>query len=129
MSHAATTAPPQVASLRFLYWTTLILALLAGFYGWVGLEPAPIIALGMAFGPYFATLAWARRDAPLRGVTLVHDWGFMALLFWPVLFPWYSIKTRGWRGVRLALFIYLLILAPSLVLSLASFIRWGEVPQ
>jgi DMSO reductase anchor subunit len=129
MSQPAVMVQPRSASFRTLYLTTLVLSGLSIFYGWVGLQPAPIIALSITLGPYLATLAWARRDAPLHRIALVHDWGFLALVAWPLVLPWYAIKTRGKRGVGLILLIYVLILAPSVMLNLAFFAHWGEFPQ
>src|SRR5713226_10687935 len=61
----------------------------------------------------FRSSSGLQRDARSQGVMTVQDWGMLAFIFWPVMIPWYAIKTRGLGvGMPLAAFLLLPVLAP-----------------
>jgi hypothetical protein len=92
------------------------------------LSPAPLLYLFVvitqfAFGAYLgaqfefpaaATLLftvgllwavgwWLRTDRRRRGVLSVYDLGFFLFLAWPIVMPYYLIKTRGAKGLLVML--------------------------
>jgi hypothetical protein len=75
----------------------------AALYTTLQVEPAPLVALFVGFGPIIAVILWMQRDSERTGVAAVHDLGFLHWLTWPVALPWYAAKTRGRAGWRLFL--------------------------
>ena len=54
-------------------------------------------------GPYHSQLWifgwWLRSDSRKRGIILVYDLGFFLGIAWPLVMPYYLLKTRGARGL------------------------------
>jgi hypothetical protein len=46
---------------------------------------------------------WLRTDSRERGVASVYDIGFFLCIAWPVVMPYYLVKTRGAKGLILIL--------------------------
>jgi polyferredoxin len=46
---------------------------------------------------------WLRTDRRRRGVLSVYDLGFFLFLAWPIVMPYYLIKTRGAKGLLVML--------------------------
>ena len=46
---------------------------------------------------------WLRTDRRRRGVLSVYDLGFFLYLAWPVVMPYYLVKTRGAKGLLVML--------------------------
>jgi hypothetical protein len=46
---------------------------------------------------------WLRTDRRRRGVLSVYDLGFFLYLAWPIVMPYYLIKTRGAKGLLVML--------------------------
>jgi len=90
-------------------------AFLASFYTVAGIAPPPIVALGIPLVPFLTSAWWIQQDARAAKVSLVHDWGLMAWVAWPLLIPWYAWKTRGWNGWRLSLGLFAAMLGPYLI--------------
>ena len=105
---------------------TAFCSLLAAFYGFAQLEPAPVIGLGIGILPFLTCAWWIGGDARARRIAFAHDWGLLAWVAWPILVPWYSVKTRGRAGWRLALGLYLAILAPYAVWVLAAWLAFSR---
>jgi hypothetical protein len=54
--------------------------------------------------------------------------GLFLWLAWPVLIPWYAIKTRGRHALPLALTIMVGILTPILLAYLIQLVTYGPEP-
>ncbi len=80
-------------------------------YGLFLLQPTSLPLLGLVAGPPIAVATWLAADAKHTRVAHVGDSGWLFYLFLPVAIPWYAIKTRGRRGWRLALQLYILSVA------------------
>lgn len=80
-------------------------------YGLLLLMPAPILATLLLGGPPIAVALWLVRDGKAHGVAEVRDAGLVTYLMWPVLLPWYALRTRGRRGWLLMGLLYLLAMA------------------
>ena len=46
---------------------------------------------------------WLRTDSRKRGVVWVYDLGFFLCIAWPLVMPYYLVKTRGARGLLVIL--------------------------
>ena len=97
----------------------------AVIYGLMGVQPSPLPALFLAFAPLISVIFWVQSDARFHRLATIQDLGFFVYLLWPVLVPWYVIKTRGTRAWRLALLLLAAVVAP-LILGLAAAL-WHDV--
>ena len=88
-------------------------------YAGVQTEPSPVVALFLSGGPLLAVILWLQKEPRRTGVGAVQDWGYFLLLAWPVVIPWYSLRTRGRSGWRLMAGLFGLIGA--------SYISWMVV--
>ena len=78
----------------------------------------------LSFGPLLAVILWLQKDARRTGVGSVHDWGYFLLLAWPVVIPWYALKTRGRSGWRLTAGLFVLILSAYISAVAAVYFVW-----
>jgi len=46
---------------------------------------------------------WLRSDSRKRGVKWVYDLGFFLCIAWPIVMPYYLVKTRGAKGLLVIL--------------------------
>ncbi len=46
---------------------------------------------------------WLRTDSRKRGVVWVYDLGFFLCIAWPIVMPYYLVKTRGVKGIFVVL--------------------------
>ena len=46
---------------------------------------------------------WLRTDSRRRGVVWVYDLGFFLGIAWPLVMPYYLVKTRGAKGLLVIL--------------------------
>jgi len=106
------------ASLKTLVGTVLVCAAFVVVYGFLGIPPHPFIRLVVSVAPLVAAISWLKSDARARHVSLVHDMGLFLWIAWPVLIPWYAVKTRGRHALPLALFVMLAIITPGLLMGL-----------
>ena len=72
----------------------------------------PRAGLLMNYGPLSTILYWLRQDARSRRFPLALDWGFIALIAWPIAIPWYLFATRGSHAWPLTITLLLAMLAP-----------------
>ena len=110
-----------VPSLWRVYITATICTFFAVAYGLSGAELAPFVFLVASYATPVSAVLWLQRDARIQGITTVYDWGLFAFVAWPVMIPWYAIKTRGLgAGLPLAAFLLLPVLAPLLTFALVT---------
>ena len=121
------TSPQQLGAQRRplsrVVVTSCVCCVFFALYGVIHRPPAPLIQLVCEFATVVSAVLWLEADARSRGLALVHEWGFLAYLAWPVMIPWYMVKTRGPHGLGLAAFLYGAILAPPI---LGAIIRVAE---
>jgi hypothetical protein len=110
-------------SLRPVYVAAGFFSLMAAVYALAGVEPSSLNRFAMGFGPLVGGVVWLRRDASAHGMWLPHDWGFFALLGWPVLLPWYALKTRRRGAAGLVARLAAALWAPALTGAVVSAIR------
>ena len=46
---------------------------------------------------------WLRTDSRKRNVAVVYDLGFFLYLAWPIVMPYYLVKSRGAKGLLVVL--------------------------
>jgi hypothetical protein len=109
--------------LRLAVVTAAFCSLATALYVTADVEPAPILAWWLLAGPPLMTILWLCQDAQRRRVGAVTDLGFFLMLFWPIVIPWYVLKSRGWRGVLLLAGVLALMLAAPLTAILFSLLR------
>ena len=109
-------ATARAPSLGRIYVTSAICCLFFGLYGLAHQSPAPVVQLFSTFATIVSVVLWLQADARVRGIRTVHDWGLFVYLAWPVIVPWYAVKTRGGpRGWPVAAVIYFAIIVPPLL--------------
>jgi hypothetical protein len=96
----------------------------AAAYATAQIEPSPVVALFLSGGPLFAAVLWLQKDARRTRVGSVQDLGFFLLLAWPIVIPWYALKTRGRSGWRLTTGLFGLIGAPYVMWLLVAYFIW-----
>jgi hypothetical protein len=106
-----------------LFSTVLVSIGLVITYEFLGISPNAFIMLFIVFGPLIAAISWVHADARARHIPLVHDMGLFLWLAWPVLLPWYALKTRGRHGLPLALVVMLATIAPLLLAAIVEAVR------
>ncbi len=58
------------------------------------------------------SIMWSYADSKQRQFHKPYEFGFVAYVLWPVVFPWYLVTTRGVEGVVLFLGFLALWLIP-----------------
>src|SRR5437660_9742448 len=107
-------------SLVPLVLTTAACSTLLTLYALVGVTPNGLAALGLTLAPLVAALTWMRADARHRGLGLVHDIGLFLVVAWPILIPWYTVRSRGRHSWPFAAVILFLIAAPQLIAAVVG---------
>jgi hypothetical protein len=80
-------------------------------YALLSATPNPGMSVLLSLGPPIAVAMWLVRDSRLQRVAMVQDAGLLFYFTWPVLIPWYALKTRGRGGWALMGQLYALALA------------------
>ena len=104
--------------------TAVFCSLAAAVYAATQSEKSPAIAYFLSGGPLLAVIIWLQKDARRTGVGVVQDWGYFLLLAWPVVIPWYALKTRGRSGWRLTLGLFGLVVAAYLSWLVTAYLVW-----
>jgi hypothetical protein len=114
-------------SLWRVYITAAVCVFFAGAYTALGTSPPPFVLLITYYATPVSAVLWLQRDARVHKVATVHDWGMFAFIAWPVMIPWYTIKTRGvGSGLPLAAALLLPVLAAPFVYLLGTLVRGGR---
>ncbi len=86
-----------------LYSFVVITQLAYGIYYGAQIQlPAAVVLLHW-LGFLWAVGWWLRTDSRKRGVAVIYDLGFFLYIAWPVVMPYYLVKTRGAKGVLVIL--------------------------
>jgi len=86
-----------------LYTFVVITQFAYGAYLGAQLQFPEAVTFLFAIGLVWAVGWWLRTDSRQRGVLSVYDLGFFVYLAWPVVMPYYLIKTRGAKGLLIML--------------------------
>ena len=96
-------------SLRTARVTALFCALAAGVFAASEADASPLASLFLSWGPLLTVILWLQKDARRTGVGYVLDLGLFLWIAWPIVIPWYALKTRGRAGWRLLFGLFALI--------------------
>src|SRR6266446_1080062 len=91
------------APTMLLYSFVVITQFAYGFYLGMQLEPPGALILFHWLGLLWIVGWWLRTDSRKRGVAAVYDLGFFLYIAWPVVMPYYLVKTRGAKGLLVIL--------------------------
>ena len=82
-----------------LYTFVIITQFAYGAYLGAQLQFPEGVTLIYLIGMLWAVGWWLRTDSRRRGVLSVYDLGFFLYLAWPLVMPYYLVKTRGAKGL------------------------------
>ena len=116
--------PDQQPPSTYLHVFCAACAICGATYGLLGALPGSFVSRLFIIGPPVAVAMWLARDARSRRLQGVVDMGWFFYIGWPLVVPWYAIKTRGAAGWRLAVNLYGLALAGILGAFLGAVIRY-----
>jgi hypothetical protein len=74
-----------------------------GLYQAQGIEPPAALTLVSLLGLLWIIGWWLRADSRKRQVSLVYDMGLFLYVAWPIIMPYYLLRTRGTKGLLVAL--------------------------
>jgi hypothetical protein len=103
--------------------TSLLCATTGVLYVFADLEPSPLAEWLSTAAPTVAIILWLERDAARTGVGSVHDLGYLLCFAWPIVVPWYALRTRGRAGWRLILLLFALACSAYLGALVAVILR------
>lgn len=86
-------------ALLYIYVTLTQVA--HGIYSASELEAPPAFTLMSSAGLLWIVGWWLLTDSRKRGVAWVYDIGFFLSIAWPLIMPYYLLKTRGAKGLLL----------------------------
>jgi len=86
-----------------LYSFVVITQFAYGVYFGAQIEFPAAVTLLFGIGILWGVGWWLRTDSRRRGVLTVYDLGFFLYLAWPIVMPYYLIKTRGAKGLLVML--------------------------
>ena len=97
----------QIASpTKLLYMYVAVVQIVSGFYLAGSIEPPPLFALLYALGFLWIIGWWLLKDSRKLGVEWVLDMGLFLYIAWPLIMPYYLLKTRGVKGI-LAIIVFI----------------------
>jgi hypothetical protein len=94
----------------------------SGVFAGLGREMPAQLSLLMSITLFWAIGWWLRDDLRKRNKTLVYCLGMFLWIAWPILLPYYLIKTRGRKAFfTMALFVGISVVGAVLGVILAIF--------
>jgi len=86
-----------------LYSFVVITQFAHGVYLGRQIEPPGAFTLLYWLGLLWIIGWWLRTDSRKHGVAPVYDMGFFLYIAWPLVMPYYLVKTRGAKGLLIIL--------------------------
>jgi hypothetical protein len=94
----------RIASPAPLLYTLVVITQFAyGAYLGAQFQFPEGVTIIYSVGVLWALAWWLREDSRRRGVLSVYCLGFFLYLAWPVVMPYYLLKTRGAKGLLVML--------------------------
>src|SRR5438132_8113875 len=87
----------------FLYSFIVISQFGSGLYYGRQIQPPPALSVLYPLAFLWIVGWWWRTDSRKRGIQWVYDMGFFLNLAWPVIMPYYLLKSRGAKGLLVIL--------------------------
>src|ERR1700682_2197777 len=85
-----------------LYLLVLITQIGRGIYLGLQIEPSGAFTLLSWVALLWIVGWWLRADSRKRGIAWVYDMGFFLNIAWPLIMPYYLVKSRGPGGYSLS---------------------------
>lgn len=70
-----------------------------GLYAGLAVEPPASLAIGSTFSLFCAVAWWMRQDSQKRNFSWPLDMGLFLYIAWPLVLPYYMLKTRGAKAL------------------------------
>jgi hypothetical protein len=86
-----------------LYAVVLVSQFADGFYLARQIDPPAIFTIVSWLGLLWLMGWWLRADSRKRSVSSVYDVGLFLYVAWPIVMPYYLVKTRGAKGLLIIL--------------------------
>jgi len=104
-----------VSPATLLYSAVVIYQFALGLYLALQIEPPGALAL-LSWATFLWSLGWwLQTDSRKRGVALVYDMGLFLYVAWPIVMPYYLVKTRRAKGLLVILGFVGAYMAPAIV--------------
>jgi hypothetical protein len=87
----------------WLYVFVVITQFVYGLYLGLEIEPPAAYSLLHWYAQLWIIGWWLLTDSRKRDMALVYDIGFFLYLAWPLVMPYYPVKTRRLRGLLVIL--------------------------
>ena len=91
--------PRIVSPTMLLYAFAVISEIGEGFYIVTEGEPPRGFTVAGGIGFLWILGWWMRRDSRLRDIPWIYDMGMFLNILWPLIMPYYLLKSRGARGL------------------------------
>jgi hypothetical protein len=111
------------APLKPVYVTSVACSAIGAAYGLLGIRPSPLPVVFIVVAPLVSVVLRVQNDAPFYRFSTIQDFGLFVYLLWPILVPWYVIRTRGAHAWSLALLLLGVVVAPLVVTLFAAFLH------
>ena len=105
-------------SLLNVYLVDAVSTAFGVLYALLNREAPPLVTLFIRFATMIAAVSWFRRYLGHAKLPLPYDWGFFFGIGWPVLIPVYAGRVNGWRGWRVVVRLFGLIVAPTFIAAM-----------
>jgi|SRR5882672_172917 len=92
-----------LAPTPLLYIYLVVASFARGIYLAGQIEPPAFFTFIVSAGYLWIVGWWLMTDSRKRGVAWVYDIGLFLYLAWPLILPYYLLKTRGARGLLVIL--------------------------
>jgi hypothetical protein len=89
----------MVTPTTLLYVFVSLAQVATGIYYVSKHQPPPLFQLTYSIGFLWVMGWWLLRDSGKRGVGWVFDIGMFLSVAWPIVMPYYLLKTRGAKGL------------------------------
>ena len=104
-----------VSPTALLYIYLIITQLARGVYLGREVEPPPAFTLMFSAGLLWIVGWWLLTDSRKRNIPWVYDFGFFLSIAWPLIMPYYLLKTRRAKGLLLILAVICTYIAAQVV--------------
>jgi hypothetical protein len=104
-----------VSPTGLLYVFMVLTQIVTGIYAASGVEPPASFTLIYILGFLWIMGWWLRVDSRTRGVGWVFDMGLFLYVAWPLILPYYVLKSRGRKGLLAILCFVAVYIAATLV--------------
>jgi hypothetical protein len=98
-----------------LYLFLVSTQIVTGAYRVSGIEPPASFTLIYILGFYWIIGWWLRADSRRRGFAWMFDLGFFLTVAWPLVLPYYILKSRGRKGLLAILYFVATYIAATVV--------------